>query len=200
MPDPLVNGSMTSGQLSLFEPSPALPAGFRYGASLISPEQERDLLERFAGLAFAAFEFQGHAGKRRVVSFGWAYDFNQGELRRADDVPPFLLPLREAAAGFAGLDPSGLQHALVTEYAPGAPIGWHKDKAVFGDVVGVSLLSPCVFRLRRKAGDAWERASLTLEPRSAYLLQGAARTGWEHSIPAVGSLRYSVTFRNLRSG
>jgi len=38
MPDPLVNGSMTSGQLSLFEPSPALPAGFRYGASLISPE------------------------------------------------------------------------------------------------------------------------------------------------------------------
>ena len=70
---------------------------------------------------------------------------------------------------------------------------------MFGDVVGVSLLSPCVFRLRRKAGAAWERASLALEPRSAYLLRGASRTGWEHSIPAVGRLRYSVTFRNLRS-
>ena len=79
------------------------------------------------------------------------------------------------------------------------PIGWHRDKAVFGDVVGVSLASPCVFRLRRKAGAAWERASLVLEPRSAYLLQGPSRTGWEHSIPAVGGLRYSVTFRSLRS-
>ena len=121
---------MNPGQLSLFEPRPALPAGFRYRAGLISPDQERDLLERFAGLAFAAFEFRGHVGKRRVVSFGWEYDFNQGELRRGEDVPPFLLPLREAAAGFAGLDPSGLQHALVTEYAPGAAIGWHKDKMV----------------------------------------------------------------------
>jgi alkylated DNA repair dioxygenase AlkB len=108
-----------------------------------------------------------------------------------------LLPLRESAAAFAGIAPSGLQHVLITEYAPGAAIGWHKDKAVFGDVVGISLGSPCVFRLRRKTGDAWERASLTLAPRSAYLLQGSARTEWEHSIPAVGGLRYSVTFRNL---
>ena len=191
---------MTSGQLSLFEPSPALPAGFRYRAALISSDQERDLLERLADLAFAAFEFQGHTGKRRVVSFGWEYDFNTGELRRAEDIPSFLLPLRDSAAAFAGLAPSGLQHVLITEYAPGAAIGWHKDRAVFGDVVGVSLLSPCVFRLRRKAGAAWERASLTLEPRSAYLLRGASRTGWEHSIPAVGGLRYSITFRNLRSG
>lgn len=190
---------MNSGQLSLFEPSPALPAGFRYRADLISPDQERDLLDRLAGLAFAAFEFQGYAGKRRVVSFGRAYDLNTGKLRRAEDIPPFLLPLRDSTAAFAGLDSSGLQHVLITEYAPGAAIGWHKDKAVFGDVVGVSLLSPCVFCLRRKAGAAWERASLALEPRSAYLLRGASRTGWEHSIPAVGRLRYSVTFRNLRS-
>ena len=188
---------MTSGQLSLFEPSPALPAGFRYRAALISADQERDLLERLADLAFAAFEFQGHTGKRRVVSFGWEYDFNTGELRRAEDIPSFLLPLRDSAAAFAGLDPSGLQHALVTEYAPGAAIGWHK--AVFGDVVGVSLLSPCVFRLRRKAGAAWKRASLALEPRSAYLLRGPARTEWEHSIPETESLRYSITFRMLRN-
>jgi alkylated DNA repair dioxygenase AlkB len=87
----------------------------------------------------------------------------------------------------------------VTEYAAGAAIGWHRDKAVFGDVVGVSLLAPCVFRLRRPAGARWERASLTAEPRSAYLLRGPARTEWEHSIPAVPALRYSVTFRSLRA-
>ena len=87
---------------------------------------------------------------------------------------------------------------LVTEYSAGAGIGWHRDKAVFGQIVGVSLLAPCTFRLRRKVGDDWERVSLIAEPRSAYLLSGASRTEWEHSIPAVDALRYSVTFRNLR--
>ena len=90
---------------------------------------------------------------------------------------------------------------LVTEYAPGAGIGWHRDKVVFGEVVGVSLLSPCLFRQRRKVGERkWERANLVVEPRSAYLLSGPARTQWEHSIPPAEAPRYSVTFRNLREG
>jgi alkylated DNA repair dioxygenase AlkB len=131
------------------------------------------------------------------VSFGWRYDFNERELQQADDMPPFLLPLRQRAAAFAALPPSGFQHALVTEYSPGAAIGWHRDKAVFAEVVGVSLLAPCRFRFRRKQGSKWERASLTLEPRSAYLLRGPARSEWEHSIPDVDRLRYSITFRNF---
>jgi alkylated DNA repair dioxygenase AlkB len=156
-------------------------------------------VRRFAELPFKAFEFQGYLGKRRVVSFGWQYDFNTMELRRTEDMPGFLLPLREKAAGFAGLAASELQHVLLTEYAAGAAIGWHKDRSVFGEVVGISLLSSCVFRLRRKSGAKWERASFIAEPRSAYLLSGPARTEWEHSIPAVDSLRYSITFRNFRS-
>jgi alkylated DNA repair dioxygenase AlkB len=87
---------------------------------------------------------------------------------------------------------------LVTEYGPGAAIGWHRDKGVFDEVVGISLVSPCNFRFRRKSGSAWERYSLTVEPRSMYLLSGAARTEWEHSIPGVDALRYSITFRSLR--
>ena len=90
---------------------------------------------------------------------------------------------------------------LVTEYGPGAGIGWHRDKAVFGEVIGVSLLSPCVLRMRRKAGERkWERVNVTAEPRSAYFLSGPARMEWEHSIPPVDALRYSITFRNLREG
>jgi alkylated DNA repair dioxygenase AlkB len=113
-------------------------------------------------------------------------------------MPPFLVELRGVAAEVAEMSPDQLQHVLVTEYGAGAGIGWHRDKAVFGEVIGISLLSACVFRLRRRAGAAWERASITAEPRSAYVLRGPSRTEWEHSIPGVEALRYSITFRNLR--
>jgi alkylated DNA repair dioxygenase AlkB len=101
--------------------------------------------------------------------------------------------------GVRGVEPGRLAQALVTEYDAGAAIGWHRDKGVFGDVVGVSLLAPCTFRLRRRAGAGWERATLVAAPRSAYLLRGPARAEWEHSIPPVAALRYSITFRSLRA-
>jgi alkylated DNA repair dioxygenase AlkB len=176
-----------------------LPEGFRYKPELIGPADEAALLAFVRELPFRDFEFHGYTGKRRVVSFGWHYDFSARHLRKADDIPDFLLALRPAAAAFAGSEPEELRHVLVTEYGPGAGIGWHRDKSVFGETVGVSLLSPCVLRLRRKAGGKkWERANITAEPRSAYLLSGPARAEWEHSIPPVCVLRYSITFRNLR--
>ena len=184
-------------QPGLFESPPSLPDGFRYAPAFLSPEEEIDLVARLPALPFKAFEFQGYLGNRRVVTFGWRYDFNDRELQKADDMPPFLLPLRARAAAFAGLAPSAFQHALITEYSPGAGIGWHRDKAVFDEVVGVSLGSSCSFRFRRKRGDKWERATVVAEPRSAYLLAGPSRTEWEHSIPAVDRLRYSITFRNF---
>ena len=87
---------------------------------------------------------------------------------------------------------------LLTKYPPGSTIGWHKDRSVFGEVIGISLLSRCTFHFRKKTGTKWERASIVAEPRSAYLLAGPARTEWQHSIPAVEALRYSITFRNLK--
>jgi alkylated DNA repair dioxygenase AlkB len=189
---------MPRKQLTLFKADQAWPEGFRYRADLVPPEQEESLLQRVRELPFKEFEFQGFVGKRRTVSYGWHYDFNDRVLRQAEDLPPFLFSLREAAADFAGMAASRLQQVLVTEYTAGASIGWHRDKAVFGEVIGISLLSSCRFRFRRKAGSTWERVSLTAERRSAYLLSGPSRTEWEHSIPAVEALRYSITFRNLR--
>lgn len=185
-------------QLGLFTSAPEYPPGFRYMPDAIAPDDEARLLEQIAPLPFKEFEFHGYTGKRRVVSFGWRYDFGDRALHKVDDIPAFLLPLRATAAQFAELTPNELQHVLVTEYGAGAAIGWHRDRPEFGKIVGVSLGSACVFRLRRKIGATWERVSLTAEPRSMYLLSGAARTEWEHSIPAVDALRYSITFRNLR--
>jgi alkylated DNA repair dioxygenase AlkB len=189
---------MPASQLDLFAPTPALPPGFRHWDEAVPREEERAILEAFAALDFAAFAFHGHLGRRRVVSFGWAYEFEREALREASSIPPFLLLLRERVATLAGLPPQTLSQALVTEYPPGAAIGWHRDKAVFGDVLGVSLGASCLFRLRRRAGASWQRVSLRLEPRSAYLLQGLARTEWEHSIPPVERMRHSVTFRTRR--
>jgi alkylated DNA repair dioxygenase AlkB len=189
---------MDLSQPDLFQASPALPEGFRYRPDFLTAAEEHDLVERFADLPFKDFEFRGYRGNRRVLSFGWQYDFNRMELLRTEDMPAFLLSLRERAARFAGLEASEFQHVLLTEYAAGAGIGWHRDKLMFAEVVGISLGSPCVFRFRRKAGSKWERASVVTEPRSAYLLQGPSRTEWEHSIPAVDSLRYSITFRNFK--
>lgn len=175
-----------------------LPAGFLYRPELISRAEEEALLGEVRQLPLREFEFHGYTGKRRVVAFGWTYDFSAARLRKADDMPEFLRALREPAAEFAGLEPARLQQVLVTEYSAGAAIGWHRDKGVFGQVVGVSLAAPCTFRLRRAVGTKWERVNFTAEPRSAYLLSGAARSEWEHSIPPVAALRYSITFRNLR--
>jgi alkylated DNA repair dioxygenase AlkB len=185
-------------QADLFATEPKLPEGLRYQPDVISPAVEAELLTHVRELPFKAFEFHGFLGKRRVVSFGWKYDYDQRVINRVDDMPPFLIGLRDTAAAFAGLGPERLQQALVSEYEAGVGIGWHRDKPEYDDVIGISLLSACPFRLRRKAGTRWERVTLDVQPRSAYLLRGPVRTEWEHSILAVPELRYSVTFRSLK--
>ena len=182
--------------------------GLQYQPELIGAADEAALLGYVRELPFREFEFHGYLGKRRVVSFGWQYDYSGRQLKKAGDIPNFLLEVRALAASFAGMEQAALQQALVTEYQPGTGIGWHRDKPVFGRVVGISLLSACVLRFRRKLRGTgmtdrkharqWERVSVLAEPRSAYLLRGPARLEWEHSILRVDSLRYSITFRNVR--
>lgn len=169
----------------------------KYRPDFLAAMEEQALLWDIRSLPFGDFEFHGFTGKRKTVSFGWRYDFNGGGLTKTDDMPPFLSVLRERAEEFAGNARGSFQQVLVTEYAPGAGIGWHRDRSVFGDVVGISLLSPCSFRLRKRSTKGFTRQNLVAEPRSVYLLRGPSRTEWEHSIPGVESLRYSITFRNV---
>jgi alkylated DNA repair dioxygenase AlkB len=189
---------MSAVQLSLMETGLSLPEGYEYREHFVSAAAEAELVSHIARLELREFEFHGYLGKRRVTSFGLRYDFNDMAVHEAAEIPDFLLPLRDRAAEFGGLVPAALAHALVTEYSPGAAIGWHRDRPIFADVIGISLLAPCRFRFRRKRGIEWERKSLMLAPRSAYLLRGPARHEWQHSIPPVEELRYSVTFRSTR--
>ena len=191
---------MASTQPDLFgAPAAAgLPEGLRYAPDVIAADAAARLVEVFAGLPFQAFDFHGFKGNRRIVSYGGRYDFSASRLEAAEPIPDFLLPARAAAAAFAGLEPEAIHHAMVTEYAPGAGIGWHRDRPEFDKVIGLSLVSEAVMRFRRRRDAGWERASLPLAPGSAYLLDGPARQDWQHSITPGEQLRYSVTFRTLR--
>jgi alkylated DNA repair dioxygenase AlkB len=185
----------------LFAPTPAAlsaPAGFRYAPDLFSPAAEKAFVAQFETLPFKPFEFHGHQGNRRIVSYGYRYDYAGRTLRASEAMPDFLAPLREVASRFSGIAEERLEQALVTEYPPGAGIGWHRDKPMFEDVVALSFMSPCILRLRRRDGTGWLRQSAAIAPRSGYLLHGSVRSEWEHSIVPMDVLRYSVTFRSFR--
>ena len=181
-------------------PTQPEPRGFRYREDIVTEEEEATLVSSLEQLDLKPFEFQGHLGNRRVVSFGLKYDYGRRAVEQASAIPAFLGDLLVRVAEFAGLDPDAFRQVGVNEYRPGAGIGWHKDKAQFGIVVGVSLLAPATMRFRWADGARWNRISHTLKPRSIYLLSGESRTEWEHSIPPQTNLRYSVTFRTLSEG
>lgn len=185
-------------QLSFLDDS-GVPEGLRYEAGFLSEPEEQALVAHITALPFKPFAYQGFFGKRETVSFGWSYRFDGSGLAEAAPIPDWLLPIRDRAAAFAGLAPESLVQALVIRYTEGAGLGWHRDRPVFDDVVGTSLLSPAPLRFRRKQGEKWQRFTLTAAPRSIYLLRSASRTEWQHSLIPVTQLRYALTFRSLKA-
>ena len=174
-----------------------LPFGLSYRTNFISPWEEAELLDQIVQLPLEEAKYKQFTARRRIVSYGGTYDFSSNELMPGGPIPAFLHPLRERIATWAGVPASLFTHALVAEYKTGTPLGWHRDVPDFEIVAGISLGGAGRMRLRRypHVKGRRETLSLDLEPRSAYLLQGEARWGWQHSIPATKNLRYSITFR-----
>jgi alkylated DNA repair dioxygenase AlkB len=178
-------------------PDSSRPQGLHYHPEFISADDERALIAHIRALPLAPFQFGAFEGKRRVLSFGWRYDFAEHRLREAEALPAWIMPTIGRIEESSALPAGSIRHALFTEYEAGTSIGWHRDKAHFDLVFGLSLASSCKFRFRRKQGTRWERYTLDAEPRSLYLMSGEARRDWEHSIPPVEAPRYSITFRTL---
>ena len=174
-----------------------LVAGLDYREEFIGRAEEEALIARLAGADLSPFRFHGWLGNRKTRSFGWRYDFDDASFAPTEPVPDWLGPLRKKAASFAGLRPDDLVHVLLARYDPGAGIGWHRDRDVFERVVGISLATPATLQFRRRKAGGFDRARLTVVPRSAYLLSGEARWDWEHRITPGNRLRFSITFRAL---
>src|ERR1041385_3963083 len=175
-----------------------LPEGFLYQPNFLTREEEAELLRIFHELPFQAFDFHGYTARRRVLEFGLEYDFTTRKATPAQSFPEFLSPVRERAAQFAGISAAALVEGMVTEYSPGAPIGWHRDAPQFGAVIGVSLAGTARMRFKPYKAEG-KPFAIALERRSIYLMRARARWRFQHIIPAVKELRYSITFRTLRS-
>jgi alkylated DNA repair dioxygenase AlkB len=138
-------------------------------------------------------------GKRRVASFGFRYDYDFHQLKRAEPIPAWLAEIVANVEMFGG-PATRIQQVLCTEYGVGVGIGWHRDKPHFDEIFGLSLGSACKFRFRKRSGKTWDRFKIDAEPRSIYMMTGASRQIWEYSIPAVEAPRYSITFRTMTNG
>jgi alkylated DNA repair dioxygenase AlkB len=185
-----------SEQLALFDIVRPEPEGLRYAADFVSPAIERELIQCIRTLPLQPFQFGQFEGRRRVASFGFRYDYDQRQLKRAEPIPAWLVEIVASVETFGG-PATRIRQGLCTEYDVGVGIGWHRDKPHFDRIFGLSLGAACKFRFRRPAGKSWERFTLDAEPRSLYMMSGPSRLMWEHSIPAVEAPRYSITFRTM---
>jgi len=180
-----------------------LPEGMRYQEEFLSVAEEASLISLIAALPLAPMKYQQYTALRRVVSYGGQYDFSAQKLNEAEPLPGWLDPLRQRAGDWAGIAPERFTQALIAEYRPGTPLGWHRDVPDFEDVVGISLLNEAVMRFRPYPPQPGRRADvvrMTVAPRSIYLLRGAARWGWQHSVSPAKQLRYSITLRTPSEG
>ena len=175
-----------------------LPEGLIYRPGFLTEAEERDVLAVLAAFELYPYVLHDTPSRRLVRSFGRALVAGAYDAGPAAPIPAELDWLRDRCAALMGREPGELADLLVTRYPPGAGIGWHRDRPQFGEVSGISLLTACRMRFRRGRTGAWETAELTLEPRSAYVLSGPARTQWQHHIPPVTDERWSMTFRTLR--
>jgi alkylated DNA repair dioxygenase AlkB len=188
----------------LLEVAAKVPAGFIYHRNFVSEAEEQELIREIQKLRLTPFKYYQFTGRRRTATFGWRYEFGTSEITKAPEIPAFLLPVRIRAGNLFNIDPNHLLQTSIIEYSMGSPIGWHRDIHHFGVVVGISLGAVCRMRFRKynrsrsKTLNRDELVSIELEPRSIYLMSGASREGWQHSIPPVRELRYAIIMRTLR--
>ena len=187
----------------LFPDERKLPQGFHYYPDFIDTNEEQFLLHEISNTALHTFLFQGYEAKRRVASFGYDYSFDRRSLSKGKDIPVAFGGLIDKVATQAGLHKQDFAELLITEYPVGSVINWHRDAPPFDVIAGISLASDCIFRLRPHEKSKQTRTSVTpieVKRRSLYVIQGEARTDWQHSTMPVKAVRYSITLRTLRLG
>ena len=170
---------MPPDQPGLFDAERELPQGLVYQPDFLTREEEGALLAAIAPLPLREARFREYFAKRRVAHFhdgddAPAYDDGGADSFTSGPLPAFLVSLRNKVARRLELRPETFVHALVSEYRPGTPIGWHRDKPVYGIVAGLSLAG--WGRMRFRPYDAQDaRHTAMLRSRAALAVRHARR-------------------------
>lgn len=187
---------------TLFPLETTSPQGFQYFPGFINQQEEYDLVEEISALELKTFVFQGYEARRKTASFGYDWSFDHRTLSKGNNIPARFDGLIENVARFLALKPESFAEILFTEYPANAVINWHRDAPPFELIAGISLMSDCTFRFRPHDAEKQSRKSIISLPvkrRSLYVIAGAARTDWQHSILPVKEKRFSITLRTLKA-
>jgi alkylated DNA repair dioxygenase AlkB len=186
---------------TLFDTESSFPPGFFYFPDFLTVEESAYLYEEISKIELHTFTFQGYKAKRNVASFGYDYNFENKSLVKGREIPKNFNALIEKVAKHLSVPKEDFVELLITQYPVGSVINWHRDAFPFDIIAGISLQSDSIFRLRPQDKTKQHRTSivsLPLKQRSLYVMQGEARTSWQHSILPVRSTRYSITLRTLK--
>ena len=185
-------------QLSMIDTeSAAAPIGLEYHPAVLAASEEDRLLAHIDSSEWLADL------SRRVMHFGFKYDYTSRSLNETSHIgplPEWLEPLshmvREAASEEVKrlLDPrQPFEQAIINEYEPKQGIAPHIDRDCFGPVVATVSLGSAVDMDFCSDFNA-DKFTQRLEPRSLVLLYGDARSKWQHGI----AKRKSDTWRGQR--
>lgn len=186
---------------TLFLTEPIFPEGFSYFPGFITETEEKKLLELISKTEFRGFLLQGFEAKRKIASFGYDWSFEKQMLSKGKEIPGEFTSLIQKIAAYISISQENFAELLLTYYPVGSVINWHRDAPPFDLIAGISLLSDCIFKLRPHDKTKQNRKaviSFPIQRRSLYIIQGSARTGWQHSIAPVEQERYSITLRTLK--
>lgn len=74
----------------MFPDAADLPEGFGYHDGIVSPEEEKALLDRVRALAFGEVRMRGHVARRRTIHFGWTYGYETWRIASGPPIPAFM--------------------------------------------------------------------------------------------------------------
>lgn len=179
------------------------PQGLTIVPEFISQEEESSLLEAIDNLPWDS------TMSRRVQHYGWRYDYKAKKVNPAaylGSLPSWAELLGEKLLK-QGLLLELPDQVIVNEYKGSQSISKHIDCPLCfrGAIISISLNESweMVFSRRTESGDD-EKYKVLLPRRSAVVLDGEARSSWQHEIPRrineaglPRGRRVSITFRKV---
>lgn len=190
-----------STTMTLFDVAPMLPQGFEYYPNFLTRAEETELATGIRKFDLQTMKFHQYEAKRKVISFGKGWNFTHQQLIPGNSIPILFDPLIDRIVAKLLIKKENIAQLLVTAYPPGSVINWHRDAPPFNIIAGVSLLADCKFKLRpHDKAKQLRNATITLDVErcSLYVMQGPAKSEWQHSTAPLKIPRYSLTFRTLK--